>query len=54
MIMLGIIGLVAAVGLAYIGFKGDSNLTCFLGILCGGMVGLCSVIHILYVMGMVR
>lgn len=54
MIMLGIIGLVVAVGLVYMGFKGDSNLTCFLGILCGGMVGLCSVIHILYVMGVVH
>lgn len=54
MIMLGIIGLVVAVGLVYMGFNGDSNLTCFLGILCGGMVGLCSITHILYVMGMVR
>lgn len=54
MIMLGIIGLAVAIGLIYIGFKGDSDLTCFLGILCGGMVGLCSVIHILYVMGLVR
>lgn len=54
MIMLGIIGLVVAVGLIYMGFKGDSNLTCFLGILCGGMVGLCSIVHILYVMAVVR
>lgn len=54
MIMLGIIGLVVAIGLIYMGFKGDSNLTCFLGILCGGMMGLCSVIHIFYVMGIAR
>lgn len=25
-------------GLVYMGFKDDSNLTCFLGILCDGMV----------------
>lgn len=54
MIMLGIIGLVVAVGLIYMGFNGDSDLTCFLGILCGGMVGLCSVLSILYVIGLVR
>ena len=33
MIMLGINGLVVAVGLIYMGFNGDSDLTCFLGIL---------------------
>lgn len=54
MIMLGIIGLVVAVGLIYMGFNGDSDLTCFLGILYGGMVGLCSVISILYVIGLVH
>lgn len=54
MIILGLIGLAVAIGLVYMGFNGDSDLTCFLGILCGGMVGLCAIIQILYVIGLVR
>lgn len=48
-----IFGLVVAIGLVYVGLNGDEDIICFLGILCGGMVGLCSVLSILYVIGLV-
>lgn len=54
MLIFGLIGLVVAIGLVYVGLNGDEDIICFLGILCGGMVGLCSVIQILYVFGLVH
>ena len=54
MFIFGLLGLAVALILIYVGLNGDSDIVCFLGIFCGGLVGLCSIIQILYAMGMVR
>lgn len=53
--MIGLIFLafLASVCMLYVGFNGDSNIVCFLGIFCGGMLGLVALMALLAMMGVV-
>lgn len=53
--MLGLIFLafLASVCMLYVGFNGDSNIVCFLGIFCGGMLALIALMALLVTMGVV-
>lgn len=53
--MIGLIFLafLASVCMLYVGFNGDSNIICFLGIFCGGMLALVALMALLAMMGVV-
>lgn len=53
--MIGLIFLafLASVCMLYVGFNGDSNIVCFLGIFCGAMLALVALMALLAMMGVV-
>ena len=53
--MIGLIFLafLASMCMLYVGFNGDTNIVCFLGTFCGGMLALAALMALLAMMGVV-
>lgn len=53
MIGLTFLAFLASVCMVYVGLNGDSNIVCFLGTFCGGMLALVALMALLAMMGVV-